>query len=101
MKKIGATFKQGLLLCLLCLVLFCLYGLGVYVQFLHTLPKADLFESAYSKSVLDRQGRILSVFLNQAEQWHLKSPTPIPNKLKIAVLTYEDKRFISILALIF
>ncbi|STP09036.1 penicillin-binding protein 1C [Helicobacter cinaedi] len=65
------------------------------MQFLHTLPssRADIFESVYSKSVLDRQGRILSVFLNQAEQWHLKSPTPIPNKLKIAALTYEDKRF--------
>ena len=95
MKKLGATFKRGLVLCLLCLVLFCLYGLGVYMQFLHTLPssRADIFESVYSKSVLDRQGRILSVFLNQAEQWHLKSPTPIPNKLKIAALTYEDKRF--------
>lgn len=66
------------------------------MQFLHTLPSlgADIFESVYSKSVLDRQGRILSVFLTQTEQWHLKSPTPVPNKLKIAVLTYEDKRFL-------
>ena len=95
MKKLGAIFKQALVLCLVFLLLFCLYGLGVYVQFLHTLPssRADIFESVYSKSVLDRQGRILSVFLNQAEQWHLKSPTPVPNKLKIAALTYEDKRF--------
>lgn len=35
------------------------------------------------------------MFLNKQEQWHLKSPTAIPQKLQIAALTYEDKRFYS------
>ncbi|WP_301193725.1 transglycosylase domain-containing protein, partial [Helicobacter japonicus] len=75
-------------------MLFCVYGLGVFVAFYHTLtPHKDLFESVYSKSVFDRSGALLSVFLNKQEQWHLKSPHNPPHKLHLAVLAYEDKRF--------
>ena len=83
-----------LILCVGGVVFFCLYGLGVLISFYHTLkPKEDLFESAYSKSVFDRNGALLSVFLNKQEQWHLKSPHSPSTKLRLAVLTYEDKHF--------
>ena len=55
----------------------------------------DPFVRDYSKVLLDRNGELLSVFLNQNEQWHLKASAPIPHKLKVAVLEYEDKRFFS------
>lgn len=55
----------------------------------------DPFEAQYSKMLLDRNGALLSVFLNKKEQWHLKATIPVPDKLKIAVLEYEDKRFYS------
>ncbi len=55
----------------------------------------DPFAHDYSKILLDRNNELLSVFLNQNEQWHLKASAPIPHKLKVAVLEYEDKRFFS------
>ncbi|MWV61350.1 penicillin-binding protein 1C [Helicobacter saguini] len=55
----------------------------------------DPFASRYSKSVVDRNGALLSVFLNDKEQWHLNDTEQIPNKLKIAVITFEDKHFYS------
>lgn len=80
--------------------LVCCYGCGVFVQFYRQLDgfkgkenKRDIFESRYSQSVFDRHNALLSVFLTKQEQWHIKSPNPVPNKLKIAVLTYEDKYF--------
>lgn len=55
----------------------------------------DPFEAQYSKMLLDRNGALLSVFLNKEEQWRLKATIPVPDKLKTAVLEYEDKRFYS------
>lgn len=55
----------------------------------------DPFASRYSKSVVDRNDELLSVFLNANEQWHLNDTHEIPHKLKIAVTTYEDKNFYS------
>ncbi|WP_260604776.1 penicillin-binding protein 1C [Campylobacter sp. MIT 99-7217] len=54
----------------------------------------DNFEARYSKLMLDRNEEILSVFLNDDEQWHLKA-SKIPDKLKQAVILYEDKNFYS------
>lgn len=97
MKKGNILFppiKVLLIICVAFLLLFCVYGLGVFVAFYHTLtPHKDLFESVYSKSVFDRSSALLSVFLNKQEQWHLKSPHNPPHKLHLAVLAYEDKRF--------
>ena len=47
----------------------------------------------YSTKVLDANGKILDVFLNEDEQWHLKNDDEIPKNLRDAVLTYEDKNF--------
>lgn len=57
-------------------------------EFLKTL------ESRYSKVLYDRNEELLSVFLNDEEQWHIKAKQ-IPQRLKIAVLNYEDKNFYS------
>ncbi|RDU71003.1 penicillin-binding protein 1C [Helicobacter aurati] len=53
----------------------------------------DPFFPFYSKTVLDRNKEILSIFLNNQQQWHLNSEDTIPSKLKESVLLYEDKRF--------
>ncbi|RAX55371.1 penicillin-binding protein 1C [Helicobacter sp. 16-1353] len=58
-------------------------------------PKGDPFESRYSKTMLDRNNEILSIFLNKDEQWHLKNTANLSDKLKIATLTFEDKNFYS------
>jgi penicillin-binding protein 1C len=53
------------------------------------------FPADYSTAVLDRDGDILRVFLNDREQWHLP-PRPdaaVPEKLTAAVLLFEDGRF--------
>ncbi|QKF58065.1 penicillin-binding protein 1C [Campylobacter ornithocola] len=53
-----------------------------------------MFKGTYSKVLLDKNKEILSVFLDANEQWHLESEF-IPQKLKTAVVLYEDKNFYS------
>ncbi|WP_304205853.1 penicillin-binding protein 1C [Fusobacterium perfoetens] len=55
----------------------------------------NIFEDRYSVSVLDDKDEIIGVYLNNDEQWHLKSTENIPEKLKISVLNFEDKNFYS------
>lgn len=50
-------------------------------------------ESKYSVSMLDEHDEIIGVYINKEEQWHMKNPYPIPDNLKKAVLTFEDKNF--------
>lgn len=50
-------------------------------------------EKRYSVSILDANGRLMDVFLNDDEQWHLKIEGDVQDNLKEAVLTYEDKNF--------
>ena len=52
-------------------------------------------EINYSKVVLDRKGEILSVFLNNEEEFHIKYDGEVPETLKTAVINYEDKKFYS------
>lgn len=52
------------------------------------------FKSRYSKVLFDKDEQILSTFINDEEQWHLEADF-IPQKLKNAVIEYEDKRFYS------
>ncbi len=75
------------------LLFFLAYVFYVYFSFdKNTL--LDDFKSRYSKILYDKNGEILSVFLNDEEQWHIKS-TDIPKRLKIAVINYEDRKFYS------
>jgi len=58
-------------------------------------PQAKLFPADYSTIVYDRNGKILSVFINDAEQWHFppSDSLQVPEKLKTCVTQYEDRWF--------
>ncbi|HDV6579140.1 TPA: penicillin-binding protein 1C [Campylobacter lari] len=73
-----------------CFLSLCFYMGLVYFSF----DSKDLFKGTYSKVLLDKNKKILSVFLDSNEQWHLESEF-IPQKLRSAVLLYEDKNFYS------
>lgn len=64
--------------------------------FLNFSPNAlqQGFEKRYSKVLFDKDEQILSAFINEEEQWHLKANS-VPKRLKIAAIEYEDKRFYS------
>ncbi|EAH4571639.1 penicillin-binding protein 1C [Campylobacter lari] len=74
----------------ICFLSLCFYIGLVYFSF----DSKDLFKGTYSKVLLDKNKEILSVFLDANEQWHLESDF-IPQKLKSAVILYEDKNFYS------
>lgn len=89
-------------LCFLTFFIYCVYLYATFSPFSYTYQDImqnkesnDPFLPRYSKSVLDRDGQILSVFLNTTEQWHIHTTSPVPHKLKAAVITYEDKNFYS------
>ena len=73
-------------------ILLFIYLIKIYVSY---EPKKLVENINYSKIVLDRNGEILSVFLNRDEEFHLKYEGDIPETLKLAVLNYEDKKFYS------
>lgn len=75
------------------LLLFFCFLVYFFFIFFSFYPKGDPFISRYSKSMLDRNDEILSVFLNKSEQWHIKNSAEISQKLKIATLTFEDRKF--------
>ncbi len=54
-----------------------------------------LFPDDYSQLILDRNGEMLRVFLNDREQIHFppKKDRAIPKKLETAILAYEDRYF--------
>lgn len=87
MKKVckGILFLFAVLFIITC---------GIYVRF-DTKNMEKIFEDRYSVSVLDDKGNIIGVYLNSDEQWHLKSVDEIPEKLKLSVITFEDKNFYS------
>ncbi|PIB34020.1 penicillin-binding protein 1C [Reichenbachiella sp. 5M10] len=67
-----------------------IYGLYLAIP----LPGEKLARD-YSQVILARDGSFLRVYLNSQEQWCLppQLQTEIPDKLKTAVLTYEDQYF--------
>jgi len=73
-------------------LLFLAVALLIYL--LIPLPN-PLFPDDYSTTILDRQGSILRVFLNSRQQWQLppRPQKPLPQKLKRAVLEFEDRYF--------
>lgn len=57
-------------------------------------PKSPIFEENYSTSITANDGSLLHIFLNNDEQWYLAPDTiTIPEKLKQAVICFEDQRF--------
>ena len=66
----------------------------IYIKFDAENIPAE-FEKRYGQVVLDDRGNIIGAYLNKDEQWHLKSAGEVPDKLKKAVLNYEDRNFYS------
>jgi len=75
------------------IILICLTGLSLFYI---VIPLPDpLFKDDYSTVILDDDDQILRIFLNSDEQWCFP-PNPdlsVPDKLKIAVLQFEDRYF--------
>lgn len=92
-KKSLLSIKLSLKLLLLAFCILFAYVLFVFFGFDEKELQKE-FEARYSKVLYDRNGAILSTFINKEEQWHLKAET-IPKKLEVAVLLYEDKNFYS------
>jgi len=90
-----AKVRFGFILIMKRIILFCLIpilGFGIYLLF----PLKPLFPpEKYGTVIFDEQHEILNAFLNENEQWCFppNSALIIPEKLKIAVLTFEDKYF--------
>ena len=84
------VFKIILFFTIIVFIITC----GIYVKF-DAENTEKIFEDRYSVSVLDNNGKIIGVYLNKDEQWHLKSTDKIPEKLKTAVMVFEDKNFYS------
>lgn len=73
-------------------VCLCLAGAALLFFLLIPTPK---FPPDYSTVILDANGEICDVFLNKNQQWCLppNKNLKIPEKLKTAVLEYEDRWF--------
>lgn len=87
-KKI--KFKYLSIFSIVFFILIFLFSLKIYFSY---KPKDLIAKIDYSQVVFDRNNILLSVFLSNEEQWHIKSETEIPDSLKKAVLLYEDKNF--------
>lgn len=65
----------------------------VLLYFIFPVPD-PLFKEGYSTVVTAQDGSLLLVFTNKNEQWHLPPDTiAVPEKLKIAVVAFEDESF--------
>lgn len=84
-KKIIITFVT-------LVVLFIIWTLFIFITFDVDKMQEDI-EGNYSTSLLDANGKLMDVFLNNEEQWHLKIEDEIADNLKETVITYEDKNF--------
>ena len=86
------NFKKVIIFFITLFILLFIYLIKVYITY---DPKKLVEEINYSKVVLDRKGEILSVFLNNEEEFHIKYDGDVPETLKTAVINYEDKKFYS------
>ena len=86
------NFKKVIIFFITLFILLFIYLIKVYITY---DPKKLVKEINYSKVVLDRKGEILSVFLNNEEEFHIKYDGEVPETLKTAVINYEDKKFYS------
>ena len=86
------NFKKVIIFFITLFILLFIYLIKVYITY---DPKKLVEEINYSKVVLDRKGEILSVFLNNEEEFHIKYDGEVPETLKTTVINYEDKKFYS------
>jgi penicillin-binding protein 1C len=57
-------------------------------------PRKPLFQDDYSVILRSGDGKLLHAYINSSEQWHFPPDTgSIPEKLRIAVIQFEDEGF--------
>jgi penicillin-binding protein 1C len=64
------------------------------VWFYFCIP-ATLFDSVYSTTVSDRNGRLLGAKVAADGQWRFPAIDSLPKKYEIALIEFEDRRFYS------
>ncbi len=76
-------------------ILLCCIGIyHAFFYFLPVLPAAPFIKTQPSGRLLDAQGRLLTLYLNEDDQWCLPCPeTEISPLLKQATIAVEDQRF--------
>ncbi len=71
-----------------------IFLLFIAILFFIIPPAKPLFKNDYSTVVRANNGALLHAFINQNEQWHFPPDTSkVPQKLKTAVITFEDESF--------
>lgn len=73
-------------------LIFSIWSLYIFITFDVEKMQKDI-ENRYSTSLLDANGKLMDVFLNEDEQWHIKVEDEVQDNLKQAVINYEDKNF--------
>lgn len=90
--KFKNVFKIiGIMFSIFILIIF-IFSVYVYINS-NVDELLSIYENSYSTSILDNDGKLMDVFLNDDEQWHIKIEGEVPDNLKEAVLCYEDKNF--------
>jgi penicillin-binding protein 1C len=51
------------------------------------------YPTSYSQLIFSEDGRLLNATLAEDDQWRFYPDIPVPEKLKAAIITFEDKRF--------
>lgn len=85
--------KSGIVLVAVLVIIFATVA-GIYSAFDIEKMKKDI-ELRYSQIVLDDSDKIIGAYLNSDEQWQIKGDGNIPPRLKLAVLSYEDREFLN------
>lgn len=66
----------------------------LFITYAIIILPSTVFKPDFSTVILDTNGEILRVYLNNQQQWQLPyQPAKIPDKLEKAVLFYEDENF--------
>lgn len=87
-----SRMKKVIIFCIALFICFFIYLIKIYISY---DPKKLVENIEYSQMVYDRNGELLSVYLDSKEEWHFSYQGEIPENLKTAVLIYEDKKFYS------
>jgi penicillin-binding protein 1C len=67
------------------------FGL-VFFILLFCVPLPNI-SPTYSKTIIDKEGNVISSNVSSEQQWHLPLDAKIPEQLKMAIILYEDEYF--------
>lgn len=63
-------------------------------MFYYILPE-PLFKAPVSNILVSQEGKLLSAHISRDEQWRFPPLKKTPEKFKVSIITFEDKRFLS------